>query len=175
MGKRHILFRALRQNVVSPFCKAQYFCTLTQNPIKFVGLNRRKSRLPDRNSRLFALPNHELSAWMEALISEAEEWMNPSRITIRLMGTSANVFTRSKAPPSSTLSDIRLFPRFCKMFSESCTVIMQLPCCPGKQGELSENGLQNLRNDLMTESVPAVCFKWSMDSILISGRTADPP
>ena len=101
--------------------------------------------------------------------------MNPSRITIRLMGTSANVFTRSKAPPSSTLSDIRLFPRFCKMFSESCTVIMQLPCCPGKQGELSENGLQNLRNDLMTESVPAVCFKWSMDSILISGRTADPP
>ena len=30
---------------------------------------------------------------------------------------------------------------------------MQLPCCPGKQGELSENCLQNLRNDLMAESV----------------------
>ena len=54
---------------------------------------------------------------------------------------------------SSTLSAIRAFPRFCKMFSESSTVVMQRPCCPGKQGELSENCLQNLRNDLMVESV----------------------
>ena len=42
-----------------------------------------------------------------------------------------------------TLSAIRLFPRFCKMFSESSTVVIQLPCCPGKQGELSENCFQN--------------------------------
>ena len=28
--------------------------------------------------------------------------------------------------------------RFCKMFSESSTVVLQLPCCPGKQGELSQ-------------------------------------
>ena len=39
------------------------------------------------------------------------------------------------------------------MFSDSSTVVMQLPCCPGKQGELSENCLQNLRNDLMADSV----------------------
>ena len=30
---------------------------------------------------------------------------------------------------------------------------MQVPCSPGKQGELSENCLQNLRNDLMADSV----------------------
>ena len=37
--------------------------------------------------------------------------------------------------------------RFCKMFSESspgCWAVLQLPCCPSKQGELSENLLQNL-------------------------------
>ena len=39
------------------------------------------------------------------------------------------------------------------MISESSTIVMQLPCCQGKQGELSENYLQNLRNDLMAESV----------------------
>ena len=39
--------------------------------------------------------------------------------------------------------------RFCKMFSESspgCWPVLQLPCCPSKQGKLSENILQNLRN-----------------------------
>ena len=50
---------------------------------------------------------------------------------------------------ASTLSAIRSFPRFCKMFSESSTVIMLLP----RQGELSEICLQNLWNDLMAESV----------------------
>ena len=30
---------------------------------------------------------------------------------------------------------------------------MQLPCCLGKQGELSENCLQNLENDLMADSL----------------------
>ena len=30
---------------------------------------------------------------------------------------------------------------------------MQLPCCLGKQGELSENCLQNLGNDLTADSV----------------------
>ena len=54
---------------------------------------------------------------------------------------------------SGTLSAIRLFPRFCKMFSESSTVVMQVPCCPGKPGELSENCLPNLQNDLMAGSV----------------------
>ena len=29
--------------------------------------------------------------------------------------------------------------RLSKLFSESSTVEMQLPCCPGKQGGLSEN------------------------------------
>ena len=39
--------------------------------------------------------------------------------------------------------------RFCKMFSESspgCWTVLQLHCCPSKQGELSENLLQNLQN-----------------------------
>ena len=44
------------------------------------------------------------------------------------------------------------------MFSESSTVIMQLPCCPGKEGELSEICLQNLWNDLMAESVCTAIF-----------------
>ena len=38
---------------------------------------------------------------------------------------------------------------FCKLFSDNSTgrwVVLQLPCCPNKQGELSENILQNLRN-----------------------------
>ena len=52
-----------------------------------------------------------------------------------------------------TLSAIRLFSWFCKMFSEISTIVMQLPCCPGKQGELSKYYLQNLRNDLMADSV----------------------
>ena len=42
-----------------------------------------------------------------------------------------------------------LFRRFCKLFSDSSTVcwaILQLPCCPSKQGELLKNTLQNLWN-----------------------------
>ena len=53
----------------------------------------------------------------------------------------------------STLSAIRSLPRFCKMLSESSTVVTQFPCCPGKQGELPEKYLQNLPNDLMADSV----------------------
>ena len=34
--------------------------------------------------------------------------------------------------------------RCCKMFSGSSTVVLELPCCQGKQWELSENCLQNL-------------------------------
>ena len=40
-----------------------------------------------------------------------------------------------------------LFQRFCSLFSESSPgrwAILQLPCCPSKQGELLENILQNL-------------------------------
>ena len=42
-----------------------------------------------------------------------------------------------------------LFRRFCKLFSErstGCWAILQLPCFPSKQGELSDNIVQNLRN-----------------------------
>ena len=42
------------------------------------------------------------------------------------------------------------------MFSESSTgrwAVMQLPCCPSKQGELSENILQNLFNNLTPQTV----------------------
>ena len=43
----------------------------------------------------------------------------------------------------------RRFCKLCKLFSESstgCWAILQLPCCPTKQGEFLENILQNLRN-----------------------------
>ena len=39
-----------------------------------------------------------------------------------------------------TVWGVRLWKRFCKMFSESSTghlAVLQLPCCPNKQGELS--------------------------------------
>ena len=51
-----------------------------------------------------------------------------------------------------TLSAIRLFPRLGKLFLESSTV--------GKQGELSENCFQNLRNDLMADSVLSPSIFW---------------
>ena len=44
----------------------------------------------------------------------------------------------------STESAARLLKRFCNMFFESSTArwaVLQLPCCLGKQGELSENSL----------------------------------
>ena len=34
--------------------------------------------------------------------------------------------------------------RFCKMFLKCSTFVLQLPSCPGKQGELCEKCLQNL-------------------------------
>ena len=34
--------------------------------------------------------------------------------------------------------------------------VMQLPCCPLKQGELSENLLQNLRDKLPHKTVPTI-------------------
>ena len=43
-----------------------------------------------------------------------------------------------------------LFRRFCKQISGSSPgryAVLQLPCGPSKQGELSENLLQNLRNN----------------------------
>ena len=42
----------------------------------------------------------------------------------------------------STVWDGRLWKRFCKIFSESSTgrwAVLQLQCCPSKQGEISEN------------------------------------
>ena len=50
---------------------------------------------------------------------------------------------------SSTRWGSHLFWRFCKMFPESspgCWAVLQLPCCPSKQGELLENILQNFWN-----------------------------
>ena len=50
----------------------------------------------------------------------------------------------NKYVPGSTCSE-----RFCKMFSDSspgCWAVLQLHCCHSKQGELSENLLQNRRN-----------------------------
>ena len=48
------------------------------------------------------------------------------------------------------------------MFSESSTVVVQLPYCLGKQGELSENCLHILGNDLMAESVQGWAKEWSL-------------
>ena len=55
-----------------------------------------------------------------------------------------------------------MFRRFCKLFSESSTgrwAIMQLPCCPSKEGELSERILQNLRNKWPPHPVGAAMNK----------------
>ena len=54
-----------------------------------------------------------------------------------------------------------LFRRFCKMFSESWNghwAALQLPCCPSKQGGLSENILQNLRNKPQTVQQSKNCL-----------------
>ena len=48
---------------------------------------------------------------------------------------------------------------FCKMFSESSQgrlAVLQLPCCPCKQGKLSENIVQNLWNKLLIPRVLSV-------------------
>ena len=50
----------------------------------------------------------------------------------------------------------RSWEMFCKMFSESSPgrwAVLQLPCCPSKEGELSENIIQNLSHDLMNNLV----------------------
>ena len=49
-----------------------------------------------------------------------------------------------------------LFRRFCNMFSESSTgswAELQLPYCPSKEGELPENMLQNLLQNLPPQTV----------------------
>ena len=49
-----------------------------------------------------------------------------------------------------------MFRRCCKMFSGSSTgrwAVLQLSCCPRKQGGLSENILKNLRNNLPPQTV----------------------
>ena len=52
-------------------------------------------------------------------------------------------FKRLKMSQSITWRGRSLGKRFCKMFSESSTVVLPLPCCPGKQADLSENCCQN--------------------------------
>ena len=50
----------------------------------------------------------------------------------------------------------QLVKRYCKMCFESFTgrwAVLQLPCCPSKQGELSKNILQNLFNRLPPQTV----------------------
>ena len=54
----------------------------------------------------------------------------------------------------------RFQKRFCKMFSESSRgswTELQLPCFSSKQAELSENMLQNLRNNLPPQLVSCAC------------------
>ena len=49
------------------------------------------------------------------------------------------------------------------MFFESspgCWAVLQLPCCPGNQGELPENILQNLFNKLPPQTVYKFCFRY---------------
>ena len=51
---------------------------------------------------------------------------------------------------------VSLLIRLCKMFSESflgCQAVLQLTCCPSRQGELSENILQSLFNKLSPQTV----------------------
>ena len=53
------------------------------------------------------------------------------------------------------------------MFSESSTIVMQLPFCPGKQGELPEIFLQNLRNDLMADSARDSAVQISLQEVAL--------
>ena len=48
---------------------------------------------------------------------------------------------------------IRLSRRFCKQFSESSTVVLQLPCFLSRHGELTWNCLQNLIDNHMGQFV----------------------
>ena len=59
-------------------------------------------------------------------------------------------------PPSTTVWGVNLFQRFCNMYSESSPghwAVLQLPRCPSKEGELSENILQNLLNKWPPQTV----------------------
>ena len=69
---------------------------------------------------------------------------------------SLNIFCKDSIV--CTLSAIRSFPRFCEQFSESSTVGF-VYSHKGKEGELSDNYLQNLENDLMADSVH-LCHKY---------------
>ena len=63
-----------------------------------------------------------------------------------------------------------MFRRFCKLFFESSTgrcAILQLPCCPTKQGELLENILQNLRKKWPARSV--LCLQNNLPTVRNKG------
>ena len=67
-----------------------------------------------------------------------------------------------------------MFRRFCKLFSESSTgrwAIVQLPCCPSKQGELSENILANLQNKWPPH--PVVCSQKLNQPDMLRSREED--
>ena len=59
-----------------------------------------------------------------------------------------------------------LFQRFCSPSSPGCWAVLQLSCCPSKQGPLSENSLQNLSHDLMNNSALFLLSKSSRKLVL---------
>ena len=62
----------------------------------------------------------------------------------------------------------KLFRRFCNNFSESSlgrSAVLQLSCCPRKQGELSENILQTIRNKLPPKTIHNIIFAISEFSL----------
>ena len=58
-----------------------------------------------------------------------------------------------------------LFPRFCLLFSESspgCWALLQLPCCPSKQGELLENILHITKPSEQVAAPPSISLFLSL-------------
>ena len=82
-----------------------------------------------------------------------------------------SLLTLTLGPQSQLMDNIYSMPgcylgkMFCKVFSASSAVDLQLPCCPCKQGELSENCLQSKRPDLSPCIVVLTCgrcpWRWS--------------
>ena len=79
-------------------------------------------------------PRDFISEWFE-------NWQNChcSRLSLKKL---SNLVHRSQSNSSSQLNS-----------SSGPWAVLQLPCCPSKQGELSENILQHLSHDLMNNPV----------------------
>ena len=72
-------------------------------------------------------PNHEACPSFARYLREASE----AGVQGRREGTQCCLYT-------TTRKGCYLEKRFCKLFLESSTVVLQFPCCLGKQMELSE-------------------------------------